>query len=297
MILLTGASGFLGQTLTKVFKHEELITLARSAGDIRADLSTTIPSLPACDLVIHAAGKAHFVPKTTAENEAFYAANVRGTQNLLLGLEKAPRLPKAFVFISSVAVYGLESGTLITENTPLLATDAYGKSKIAAEQLINAWCTKHGLVCTILRLPLVAGPNPPGNLGAMLQAIKKGYYVEIAESNAKKSMVWASDVARLIPLVSTVGGIYHLTDGYHPSFKELSTVIAQQLNKPKPLLVPLFLVSAMARIGDLFGVRALINTKKLNKITSTLTFDDSLARVKLGWDPQAVLDEFKCTEF
>ncbi|MES2417286.1 MAG: NAD-dependent epimerase/dehydratase family protein [Bacteroidota bacterium] len=293
MILLTGASGFLGKTLTAFFKNEELITLGRSSGNIRVDLSMAIPQLPASDLIIHAAGKAHLVPKTAQEKEAFYAANVTGTQNLLLGLERAPNLPSAFVFISSVAVYGLESGTLITEAAPLLATDAYGQSKIAAEKLISAWCAKHQIICTILRLPLVAAPNPPGNLGAMVKAIKRGYYFEIAESNSKKSVVLAKDVAQIIPLVSTIGGIYNLTDGYHPSFKELSTLIAQQLNKAKPPLVPLALVKAIARVGDIFGIRAIINTKKLNKITSSLTFDDALAKTKLEWNPTPVLDEFK----
>lgn len=293
MILLTGASGFLGKTLVDFFKKDEMLTLSRSAGDMKIDLATNIPSLPHCDLVIHAAGKAHMIPKTVAENEAFYADNVKGTQNLLLGLAKAPALPKAFVLISSVAVYGLESGYLIPESTPLLASDAYGQSKIAAEKLVTAWCAEHQVICTILRLPLVAAANPPGNLGAMIRAIKRGYYFEIAESNAQKSMVLAKDVAQIIPLVSTIGGVYHLTDGYHPSFKELSALIATSLHRSKPPLVPLFVVKAMAKIGDLFGARAVINTKKLNKITSSLTFDDSLAKTTLGWNPSPVLDEFK----
>lgn len=293
MILLTGGSGFLGKTLIKFLKNEDMITLARSAGDIKVDLALTVPSLPACDLVIHAAGKAHLVPKTAEENELFYAINVTGTKNLLLGLEKAPKLPSAFIFMSSVAVYGLESGTLIAETAPLLAKDAYGQSKIAAEKLVSAWCAKHGVSCTILRLPLVAAENPPGNLGAMIKAIKRGYYFEIAESNSKKSIVLAKDIAQIIPKVSSIGGIYNLTDGYHPSFKELSAIIATMLNKTKPPQVPLFVVKAMAKVGDLFGARAMINTKKLNKITSSLTFDDTLAKTTLGWNPSPVLDEFK----
>ena len=55
-------------------------------------------------MVIHAAGKAHSVPKTAFEKQQFYDINVLGTQNLLAGFEKIG-LPKQFVFISSVAVY------------------------------------------------------------------------------------------------------------------------------------------------------------------------------------------------
>ena len=88
-------------------------------------------------------------------------------------------MPGLFVFISSVSVYGLEFGTGIDEANPLLAKDAYGKSKIAAEQLITSWGIKTAVPVVILRLPLVAGPNPPGNLGDMIKAIQAGYYFRI----------------------------------------------------------------------------------------------------------------------
>jgi nucleoside-diphosphate-sugar epimerase len=294
VILLTGASGFLGRT---IFEHlssnyNEIYRLGRNdSNEIRCDLSTEIPlfSDREINLVIHSAGKAHFIPKTISQKQEFFDINVNGTKNLLKGLDQSAKLPDSFIFISSVAVYGLVCGNNISENAPLLATDPYGLSKIKAEKLILEWCKNNNVVCTILRLPLLVGANPPGNLGSMIKGIKGGYYFNISGGTAKKSMVMVSDVARIIIRVSTIGGIYNLTDGYHPSFAELSSSIAKQIGKRTPSNLPLLLAKNMAKVGDLFANNAPINSCKLKKIISDLTFDDAKAISSFGWDANPVL--------
>lgn len=294
-ILLTGSSGFFGQIIYQsLIDKADVFTLNRSSASINIDLSNTVPEIfTTCQMVIHSAGKAHCVPKTTIEKQTFFDVNVTGTKNLLKGLEMAPQLPQYFVFISSVAVYGVEVGHLITENTPLLAEDPYGRSKIEAEKIIEEWCAKNGVVCSILRLPLLAGAKPPGNLGDMIKGIKKGYYFNIGGGKAQKSVVLTEDVANIIPTVAKIGGIYNLTDRYHPNFNELSIHIAKQLNKSKPVSIPLFIAKLIALVGDLIKNRVPINSKKLNKIISDLTFDDSKAVEVLNWKPNAVLENFK----
>ena len=242
------------------------------------------------DLVIHSAGKAHSIPKTPLEKQLFHDVNVKGTRNLLTGLEKS-NLPKSFVFISSVSVYGQEFGENINEDFPLQAKDSYGLSKIEAEKIVQEWCRKQNVICTILRLPLLVGENPPGNLGAMLRAIDKGYYFNVCGGKARKSMVLANDVAAFIPKVAKIGGIYNLTDGYHPNFHELSTVICKNRNKKKPLNMPSVIANLLGFIGDVIGKNMPLNTVKLKKITSDLTFDDSKARKIAGWNPNSVLND------
>jgi nucleoside-diphosphate-sugar epimerase len=292
-VLLTGSSGFLGQNIIKCLFNYAIETLGRSNATIIADLVYNIPLIDSVDIVIHAAGKAHLVPKTAQQAKDFYNVNVQGTINLLKCLEKPRQLPKSFIFISSVAVYGLECGKLIKEDAPLLATDPYGKSKVEAEKIIQDWCLKNNVKCTILRLPLIAGTNPPGNLKAMINGITKGYYFNIAGGKAKKSIVLAEDVAKIIPIAANIGGIYNLTDQYHPSFFELSKVIAQQLGKSQPMNIPMWIAILMAKVGDLIGSKAPINSYKLSKIISDLTFDGSKAQKSLGWKPNQVLKEFK----
>jgi nucleoside-diphosphate-sugar epimerase len=294
-ILVTGSNGFLGKLLVKAFsKCYEVFQLSRNNSDYNFDLEKSIPGFDnKFDLVIHAAGKAHSVPKTSLEKQAFFDVNFKGTQNLLRGIEESQSLPKAFIFISTVAVYGKDIGVNISENEPLLAKDSYGLSKIQAEQLVLDWCKMHNVICTILRLPLLVGHNPPGNLGAMIKAIQLGYYFNIDGGKAHKSMVLAEDVVRCIFKVADIGGIYNLTDGSHPSFEHLSNHISIQLGKKKPMNMPLWLARVIASLGDLLGSKAPINTYKLNKVTSDLTFDDTNARETFGWNPSPVLERFK----
>lgn len=291
-ILLTGSSGFLGKSIQFALHRNDfgLVTLGRSESDILCDISRDIPSLPYTDLVIHSAGKAHVVPKTELEKQAFYDVNVKGTENLLRGLEQSSSLPKSFVFMSSVAVYGQDKGTLIKEEHPLKAKEPYGQSKIEAEQIVEEWCKLNHVICTILRLPLLVGAKPPGNLSSMIKGIQKGYYMNIAGGYAKKSMVLAEDVAEIIPKVTEIGGIYNLTDGYHPSFRELSAHIAECLNKTVPYNIPAWVAKVLAKTGDVIGSKSPFNSYKLSKITADLTFDDSKARKQLGWNPRKVLD-------
>lgn len=293
-VLLTGSTGFLGNYIYGALsKSTEVITLSRSYADITADLSKETTKLPSVDLVIHCAGKAHCIPTLEVEIQEFFQVNVRGTENLLNSLEKAPVLPKYFVFISSVSVYGLESGVGITEEHPLEAKDPYGISKIEAEGIVLKWCEQHHVICTILRLPLLVGKNPPGNLGAMLKAIDNGYYFNVGGGEAKKSMVLAHDVASFIPIVAAKGGIYNLTDGFHPSFEELSSALLIKKNRKKAYNMPLIIANLIASIGDLLGNKAPLNSLKIKKITSDLTFDDSKVRQLLNWHPEAVVDYLK----
>jgi|LauGreDrversion4_2_1035121.scaffolds.fasta_scaffold00235_5 nucleoside-diphosphate-sugar epimerase len=292
-ILLTGSNGFLGSYILNEFSDYSIKGLSRNRSCYNVDLSKNIPFFEeSFDLIIHCAGIAHFIPKNNQQSNLFFDVNVVGSSNLLIGLSKTS-LPKQFVYISSVSVYGLYCGLNINELNDLNANDPYGKSKIEAEKIIKKWCEEHNVICTILRLPLIVGANPPGNLGAMIHGIKKGYYFNIAGGNAKKSMVQASDIAKFILKAAEVGGTYNLTDGIHPSFYELSKIITQQFGKSFVPNMPFFIAKVLAKFGDLLGNSFPINTNKLSKITSTLTFDDSKARIAFGWNPTAVLENFK----
>ena len=296
--LLTGLNGFLGKIISQqISESNKIFGLSRNGSDFQVFLEKEVPDFNLqFDLVIHAAGKAHSVPKTESEKQEFYQVNVVGSQNLLKGLTKSG-IPKYFVFISSVSVYGLDFGSDIDEISPLAAEDSYGLSKIESERIVLDWCKKNNVVCTILRLPLIVGPNPPGNLGAMIKGIHKGYYFNIDGGRAKKSMVLAEDVAKAILSVAEIGGIYNLTDGYHPSFAELSNHISFQLGKGKPMNMPFWVAKIASNLGDFLGNKAPLNTNKLMKITSDLIFDDTKAREVFGWNPTPVLEGFKLNSY
>lgn len=293
-ILLTGSNGYLGKILKEnLILNNTVFELSRSNSDFNFDLTSGVPVFDSYfDLVVHAAGRAHI--QNDINFDSFNLTNVIGTKNLLKALEKSG-IPKQFVFISSVAVYGRTSGLLITEDTALEADDPYGKSKVFAEELILNWCRIHDITCTILRLPLIVGENPPGNLGAMIEGIRSKYYFNVGGGLARKSMVLGQDVANILLRVGTIGGIYNLTDGYHPSFKELSDYIARQMGIRPPLNLPRTVAYVIAKFGDAIGAGIPITSAKLLKITSDLTFDDSKAREAFCWNPTPVLEGFKIT--
>lgn len=290
-VLLTGGNGFLGRIILQS-KDYIIESLGRSKdSNIKCDLASNVPKLDKYDLVIHAAGRAHIVPKTKIEAKMFFDVNVQGTKNLLEGLKN--HLPKSFIFISSVSVYGLDSGSLISESEPLIAKDPYGLSKIIAEQMVLDWGEKNGVIISIIRLPLIVGPNPPGNLGAMINGISKGYYFNVGNGKARKSMILAEDIVSIIPKLAFTGGIYNLASDIHPSFKELSWAISEKLGKTQPRSIPSFLVKLLARVGDLLGEKAPINSNKLNKILKDLTFSNTKAKDVLNWQPKNVLEHLQ----
>lgn len=294
-ILITGGNGFLGRELKKYLQlsSNNIYTLNRKGGDYQVDLALEVPKFTrSFDCVIHAAGLAHIIPKGESQSKAFFDVNVEGTKNLLKGLELSGNI-KHFIFISSVSVYGLTTGLMINEEHSLDAKDPYGLSKIYAEELVKLWCESHNIPYSILRLPLIAGENPNGNLAGMINAIKKGYYFNIGGGHAKKSIVLTRDIAAIVPkLVQANGGVFNLTDGYHPSFQEISNFIAKQINKRKPLDIPFFLIKPIALLGDSVLSFLPINTLMVKKMTSDLTFDDSKARKVLGWNPTTILNGF-----
>lgn len=290
-ILLTGGTGFLGSYIYKALtNNHEVITLGRSKkNSIQADFNKELPALPAVDWVIHAASPAHFIPKTAAEKQSFFDVNVIGTERLLNGLAE---LPKIFVYISTVAVYGLEEGEMIKESASLNADTPYGRSKVEAENLIQNWARKNEVKTFIFRLPLVVGENPPGNLSAIAKAIKKKIYFRIGKGENKKSMVLAEDVANLIPqLEDKKPGIYHLCDPLPARLSEIDSSIASQYDF-KVKTIPDLPITLAAKIGDLIPFFP-INSLKVKKLSNTLTFDTGKAVSELGWKPNSVLEFLK----
>ena len=294
-LLFTGASGFLGYNIRPILeKSYDVHTIGLTDDDdIKINIAKEVPPINThYDVVIHAAGKAHVVPKTEEEKQVFYDVNYIGTIHLCDALEKNG-VPKALIFISTVAVYGCEYGELITEEHPLNGDSPYADSKSKAEEYLTEWCDYYGVKLGILRPSLLAGRNAPGNLGAMVNGIKKGYYMNIAGGKVVKSILMAEDIAHLVPLVAEKGGVYNVCDTRQPSFGEISMSVAKQLGKGKPLNIPYWMAWCMAKVGDLLSSKAPINSYKLEKMTKSLTFSNEKARRELGWEPLDVLENYK----
>lgn len=297
-LLFTGGTGYLGHNVKPILDaNYEVTTIGISDRDmIRANFVSDIPALPKrYDVVLHAAGKAHSYPKTEAEIKAFYDVNYQGTINLCKALEKVG-VPKSFIFISTMAVYGSDGASCVTEDFPLNGTTPYAKSKIQAEQFLIDWCDKHHVILGILRPSLLVGPNPPGNLGAMIRGIQKGRYLSIGESKARKSFLMVYDIGRVVPELARVGGIYNICADESITYRQLEEVICKQLNKSLPLSIPMWFAKLLAKIGDLMGKKAPINSLKLQKLTHTSIYSNTKIRKSLNWTPLNIIENFKISE-
>lgn len=292
-VLFTGASGFLGKNVLPILKDNYLVdTLDICKSSLyNINLTEKIPVFnKKYDIVIHAAGKVHIKPKSYKDIQSFYDVNYQGTINLCSGFSKS-ELPCSIVFISTVAVYGCEYGEGITEEHPLKSETPYGRSKIQAEKYLSEWCEKSGVLLTIIRPSLLAGKNPPGNLGDMINGISKGIYFSIAGGKAKKSIAMAEDIGKLIPYCENKSGIFNLCDNQNPTFRELEELISKQLNRTMPINIPIGYAKTLAKLGDLIGLD-IINTDKLSKITNSLTFSNKKIRNTLKFIPADVLSNF-----
>ena len=294
-LLFTGASGFLGNNVRPLLERMYDVTTVGllPQDNYTVNIAREIPELrERYDIVLHAAGKAHSVPKTEEERQVFFDVNLQGTKNLCAALERKG-IPRAFIFISTVAVYGCDYGENITEEHSLDGVTPYAVSKRLAEEYLQKWCHEHNVILGIVRPSLIAGPNPPGNLGAMIHGIRSEKYFSIAGSRARKSVLMVQDIAKLVPLLAEKGGIYNVCDSYQPTFRELETIICRQLNRNLPVSIPYWIAKCMALIGDCLGEKAPINSLKLRKMTKSLTFSNEKAVRELGWRPTSVLENFK----
>lgn len=299
--LLTGGAGFLGRMLAA--------GLRESGFDVRVADLRALPGFPLIpvdltrpetlrwpegpfDVLVHAAGLAHVVPATEADGRRFFEVNAGGTQHLLDSLA-GPLRPSRAVLISTVAVYGREEGELLDEETPLEARDPYGASRIEAESIFRRWAGREGVPWTILRLPLVWGEDPPGNLGAMIAAMREGRYWGVGRGDARRSLVWGMDVGRAAPAAARVGGVFHMTDGCHPTFREIEEAMAERLGLSPVPRMPRAAAFALAAAGSLggrlLGRRLPFDLGRYRKMTRALTFSDARARAAFAWSPQAVL--------
>lgn len=294
-LLFTGATGFLGSNVLPLLRQNyEVETLALDPkADFNINLVTDqIVLSKQYDIVLHAAGKAHVIPKTEEEIKLFFDINYEGTKKLCSALEKSG-VPKSFVFMSTVAVYGCDIGEKITENHSLDGETPYAKSKIMAEEFLKDWCSRNNIILTILRPSLIAGKNPPGNLGAMIKGISSGKYLSIAGGVSHKSVMMACDLANVIPLCEDKGGIFNICDDSYPSFHELEVLISKQLGKKRPPInIPYWVANILAHIGNLMGKKAPINSLRLEKIVKSLTFSNEKIKKELGFVPTNVLSNF-----
>jgi len=287
-LLFTGASGFVGRNVVPQLRGRyRVVTLGRNpADDVVADLSHCVPELSECpQVVVHAAALAH--PGRHTVPDDFMAVNVDGTRNLCKSLERG-RFPRAFVFISTVAVYGVADGTsAIDEACELRGASAYARSKIEAERWLRLWCEANGVALAILRLSALIGRGAPGNVGRMVVGMRRGYYMGIGSGTGLRGMTLVDDLAPAI--VAAIGrtGVWNIV-GENMRMRGIEQMVADAVGRRFVPRIPDAVARVAARIGDCFGAEAAINTECYRLLTRSIEFSSARARAELGWHPAPI---------
>jgi|HubBroStandDraft_6_1064221.scaffolds.fasta_scaffold405017_1 nucleoside-diphosphate-sugar epimerase len=176
-ILVTGASGFIGRpvvdalikdghTVRAAVRRPQLSFPAGVEVVQHGDLAQPIdwrPLLAGTQQVIHLAGIAHIGRGVAAE--LYDRVNHRATAQLATTAAQAGI--SRLIFVSSIrAQTGPAADHALTERDPPAPTDAYGRSKLAAEQAVRS----SGVPFTVLRPVLLYGPGVKGNFAMLARA-------------------------------------------------------------------------------------------------------------------------------
>ncbi len=243
------------------------------------------------EVVFHLAASTDADAKSRDAIERCFALNVQGTKNLLSALGPSVR---HVVFFSTAHVFGAQRGEGIDETWPAEPDTVYGRSKLEAENLVREWGSRHGVMTTCLRLPLVYGPGNKGNMLRMIDAVARRRFLIIGNGENKRSMVYVDNVVDAAIAVANRTGadaeLFIVTDGADYSLQHLYQTIALSLGmKPLATRIPLGVARLGANAADaagrVLGREAPYGTRALDKMTSSLTFSSRKIEQALGFQP------------
>jgi nucleoside-diphosphate-sugar epimerase len=306
-VLVTGATGFLGSHVAEMLTGagHTVVALVRKTSNTKflselpnvelavgavEDRDSVFTAMRGVDAVVHSAG----LVKARGEQE-FFAINTEGTRNVLdAAAEVAPGI-RRFVFVSSLAAIGpSHDGRPVPGDAEPRPVTHYGRSKLAAEQLVVA--RKDTLPVVVLRPPMIYGPRDNESF-AFFQSVSRRFLPYLGDGKNTMSVIYATDAAaacvRAIESEITSGSRYFIDDGEVYVWRDMLGDIERAL-EAKALIrigVPFSLLRGVAfaseGIGKLTGKAVMLTRDKVNELTAPhWVCDSTTTRHDLGWEPR-----------
>jgi len=287
-VLVTGATGFVGKGVVPILAEAGFAVRAavrdpaampegvESAvvGDLRRPVNLT-EAFRDVDYVVHSAGLAHAA--SGVSEEAFRESNVGITAALAAAARKAG--VKRFVLLSSIrAQTGPAAPGVISEADKPQPTDAYGRSKLEAEQVL----AEAGIPFVALRPVLIHGPGMRFNMAALMQLARSPWPLPLGRFTAKRSVLARDHLADAITLAlrseTMASGPYIVADPEPLSVSDMVSAFRYGWERQPGLLpVPAGIVAAAARVSG--------RGAEIERLRQPLVADPSKL-IAAGWRPR-----------
>jgi nucleoside-diphosphate-sugar epimerase len=272
-VLVTGASGFIGQALCDALEAQghQVRRAARKSSDRAQSPALAIENIgpdtnwraavTGCDVVVHLAAHVHVMHGGA----------------------------RRFVFLSSVKVNGEASARRpLVEGDPIIPVDAYGASKAEAERRLRMISTETGMEVVVVRPPLVYGPGVKANFFSLLRAVDSRMPLPLLSISNLRSFVYAGNLIHALGVClahpSAANQTFFVSDDHDVSTPQLVREIAAALGK-RPLLFP-FPPTSLRGLGVLTG-----RSEQVERLTGSLCVDVSSIKSRLGWLPPFTLQQ------
>ena len=301
-VLVTGSSGFLGSSLVRSLSGLagfDVTGVSRKHSDIYCENHISVSDINAhtdwkcllqcTDVVVHTAARVHIMNDESLDPLSEYRAiNVDGTLNL--ASQSAVAGVKRFIFISSIKVNGEQTpkGHPYMADAEPAPEDAYGISKLEAEQGLQQLASETGMEIVIIRPPLIYGPGVKGNFASMIKLVNKCVPLPLGSIHNQRSFVALENLVDLIITCidhpAAANEVFLASDGYDLSTTELMQGVAKAMGK-RSWLIPVP-ESLLILVATVLGQRSVAQ-----RLLGSLQVDISKARAVLGWKPPISVEE------
>lgn len=274
-VIITGASGFVGQNLSEYLVRNDISIQSLS---LRKEWNMDNNA----DTIIHLAGKAHDTENTSADDE-YFKVNTELTKKLFDEFLRSDI--KDFIYFSSVKATADSVDGVLDEEHVSDPKTPYGKSKLLAEQYLVSKDLPKSKRLFIIRPCMIHGIGNKGNLNLLYKVVEKGIPWPLAAFENGRSFLSIDNLNFLILQVlkdkKIQSGIYNFADDDFISTNQLIQIISSVSGKKSRLWhVPKGFIDLVAKIGD--QIKLPLNSERLKKLTESYSVSNKKIKEALG---------------